>query len=342
MTLALEDDRIDLAMAMLIQFDGYLRPSECLSLTTDHVCWPQGRRYLHWALIIAPSTLQQTTKTGQSDDSILLGDRPHNGWIKECMRLFMKTVKYELFPGLTLSGYETWCRQACLRLSYKCSCVMPHIIRHAAASNDMYHSRRSLVEIQKRGRWAAKRSDGVVLRDSEDQLQAFVALGGVERRYQLTAQEKMNEQGEHRFSVKSMSHERTHWYCEGCEKWLDSAGSQYSNSMAKSAIHLHHCHQLDRNRAAGAMAGQAPLPVTSKPKVFDVVKGQNLGCRLKVSATAPNAPRRLLQVYCPILSVLQVSEYAAGISSDRLKAFVRVIRADDEAQAEQDMAQVFI
>lgn len=181
--------------------------------------------------------------------------------------------------------------------------------------------------------------DGVVLRDSEDQLQAFVALGGVERRYQLTAQEKMNEQGEHRFSVKSMSHERTHWYCEGCEKWLDSAGSQYSNSMAKSAIHLHHCHQLDRNRAAGAMAGQAPLPVTSKPKVFDVVKGQNLGCRLKVSATAPNAPRRLLQVYCPILSVLQVSEYAAGISSDRLKAFVRVIRADDEAQAEQDMAQ---
>ena len=158
MTLALEDDRIDLAMAMLIQFDGYLRPSECLSLTADHVCWPQGRCYLHWALIIAPSTLQQTTKTGQSDDSILLGDRPHNGWIKECMRLFMKTVKYELFPGLTLSGYETWCRQACLRLSYKRSCVMPHIIRHAAASNDMYHSRRSLVEIQKRGRWAAKRS----------------------------------------------------------------------------------------------------------------------------------------------------------------------------------------
>lgn len=35
---------------------------------------------------------------------------------------------------------------------------MPHVVRHAAASNDRYHQRRTLLEIQKRGRWQAKAS----------------------------------------------------------------------------------------------------------------------------------------------------------------------------------------
>lgn len=34
---------------------------------------------------IAPSGLQQTTKTGKSDDSVLLGDLAHNSWLKQCL-----------------------------------------------------------------------------------------------------------------------------------------------------------------------------------------------------------------------------------------------------------------
>lgn len=157
-TLALEQGRVDIAVLLCIQYDGYLRPSEAITLTKEHVTSPQGRRYPHWGLIIAPSSLKETTKTGNSDDSILLADRPHNRWMRDCMRLYMKHVDAELFPRLSLSQLESWCRQACTQLQYKTSVVMPHVLRHSGASNDAYHNRRPLNEIQKRGRWQARSS----------------------------------------------------------------------------------------------------------------------------------------------------------------------------------------
>ena len=157
-TLALEQRKLDLAMLLVIQFDGYLRPSEALTLTVQHLNRPQGKRYPHWSLIIAPSTLGQTTKTGKSDDSILLGDHSQNRWIRECLRLWSQTKTDRLFPDITLNAYERWCQQSCDTLQYKSRCVMPHVVRHAAASNDRYHQRRTLLEIQKRGRWQAKAS----------------------------------------------------------------------------------------------------------------------------------------------------------------------------------------
>ena len=158
MQYGIDINRVDVSMALLIQYDGYLRPSECLTLTRDHICEPQGRKYPRWGLIIAPSTLHQTTKTGESDDSILLGDKAHDRWVKECLRCFFELWSMNFFPDISLPSYESFCRQACEKLGYKCACVMPHIIRHSSASNDVYHGRRTLAEVQKRGRWAAKKS----------------------------------------------------------------------------------------------------------------------------------------------------------------------------------------
>lgn len=100
----------------------------------------------------------ETTKTGKSDDSVLLGDQPHNAWLGECLKLYMKTVDSTLFPNLNLHGFEDWCKRACMTLQYQSVCIMPHVIRHSGASNDAFHGRRPLQEIQKRGRWAAKAS----------------------------------------------------------------------------------------------------------------------------------------------------------------------------------------
>eukprot|EP00438_Fugacium_kawagutii_P031124 Skav201748 [mRNA] locus=scaffold1973:16199:16720:- [translate_table: standard] len=97
-TLALEENKIDMAMLLVIQLEGYLRPSEAITLTTEHVNSPQGRRYPHWSLIIAPSTLGQTTKTGQSDDSVLIGDLASNKWIRGCMLAWFPTRQNQLFP----------------------------------------------------------------------------------------------------------------------------------------------------------------------------------------------------------------------------------------------------
>lgn len=84
-TLALEQGRLVVAVAIAIQYDGCVRPSECLTLTSQQIGRPQGRRYPHWSLVIAPSSLHQTTKTGKADDSVLLEDLPHNIWMKDVM-----------------------------------------------------------------------------------------------------------------------------------------------------------------------------------------------------------------------------------------------------------------
>ena len=108
-TLALEQRKLDLAMLLVIQLDGYLRPSEAWTLTVQHLNRPQGKRYPHWSLFIAPSTLGETTKTCKSDDSILLGDHSQNRWIRECLRLWSQTKTDRLFPDITLNAYERWC-----------------------------------------------------------------------------------------------------------------------------------------------------------------------------------------------------------------------------------------
>lgn len=157
-THAIETNRLDIAMLLMLQFDCYLRPSEALNLTTDHIGFPASKRYPHWSVVIAPSALRQTTKTGKSDDSVLVGDKARNTWMRECMRLWMKKTQHWLFPNVDLAGYEKWCKQACSDLGYASACVMPHIVRHAGPSNDIYHKRRDLLEVQKRGRWEAKSS----------------------------------------------------------------------------------------------------------------------------------------------------------------------------------------
>ena len=149
---------VSLAFGVLLQTHCYLRPSELLSLTAEHVCFPSVGRYKKWALIVAPSSLGEKTKTGRSDDSVLNGDLPSNHWMAGLMALYMKGVQSQLFPGLTLRRYETLVAQAAAALRYKPGTMFPHVFRHAGPSNDLFHKRRDLAAATKRGRWESKTS----------------------------------------------------------------------------------------------------------------------------------------------------------------------------------------
>ena len=54
-TFAVEEGRLDVAMNLTLQYDGSMRPSECLSLHSSQICPPAGKRYPHWAIVIPPS-----------------------------------------------------------------------------------------------------------------------------------------------------------------------------------------------------------------------------------------------------------------------------------------------
>eukprot|EP00439_Symbiodinium_sp_Y106_P053112 s5413_g7.t1 len=123
----------DLAFALTLQYDMYLRRSEMLGLTLDHVGYPASGRYNKRSLVT---------------------DRR---WLSNAMALYVGKCKHELFPNITLRFYERWCERRCKQLGYRSACIMPHILRHYGASNDMVHKRRSLHEIQRRGRWQARK-----------------------------------------------------------------------------------------------------------------------------------------------------------------------------------------
>ena len=48
-------------------------------------------------MLIAPSTLGQQTKTGKSDDSVLIGDVKGTAWISSHFALFMKGIEHSFF-----------------------------------------------------------------------------------------------------------------------------------------------------------------------------------------------------------------------------------------------------
>ena len=155
---SIERHRLDYAFLSALQYDTYMPPSECIALTTHHVGYPAGGRYNRWSIVICPSELGETTKTGTADDSVMVADRPDRSWLAEAMTLYMARVNSKLFPNVTLSSYEKWCELGTRELQYKSACIKPHVLRHSGASNDVFHQRRPLQEVQKRGRWLARKS----------------------------------------------------------------------------------------------------------------------------------------------------------------------------------------
>lgn len=150
--------RLDIFCLMMLQFDACLRPSEALNLTSEHVVHPAGPRYSRWGLILQLAELRERSKTGKSDDSVLVGDLKERRWMHKVMEYLMKNCRKKLFPGITLAQYENQLRQASEQLEYSAVVLLPHIIRHSSASNDIYHRRRDLRSVQKRGRWMARSS----------------------------------------------------------------------------------------------------------------------------------------------------------------------------------------
>ena len=154
----LDQGRLDVAMAMVLQFHCYLRPSEVLGLTKDHVAEPSVGRYRKWGLVISPFDLGVASKNGSFDEAVLIAHIPGFEWIGVAMGLYMKQAGHELFPRCTLAQYENVLTATAAKLKYSAGTFLPHVLRHSGPSCDHYHGRRDLTAIQRRGRWLAKGS----------------------------------------------------------------------------------------------------------------------------------------------------------------------------------------
>ena len=63
------------AVASVLQFDLYTRPSEILALQAEDIFPPRRRSLVRChSVVIAPSTRPGSTKTGKNDCTVLAGD----------------------------------------------------------------------------------------------------------------------------------------------------------------------------------------------------------------------------------------------------------------------------
>ena len=148
-----QSGQVEAAVAVLVMFLAYLRPSELLALRNEDVI-PASSPAGHVALLLHPSSRLEVSKVGLSDESLLLDSRdvpllgkmllalrrgrPGN-WLcqhsyDELKRIFHDVQVSLLFPGFPYCLYQ---------------------LRHGGASHDRLHRHRELLEVQRRGRWSS-------------------------------------------------------------------------------------------------------------------------------------------------------------------------------------------
>lgn len=154
------DVEVEAAAAMVLSFDGYLRPSEAVTLERRQLVVPYAGSP-HWGLIIAPSASDrdglrhEPSKMGTYDDaSIMADDAARRGHLRPVLQA-LASRKDRLFPALTLPKLESCMKAVCARLGFKQSFV-PHQLRHGGASHDALHRLRDARGIQRHGRWKAR------------------------------------------------------------------------------------------------------------------------------------------------------------------------------------------
>lgn len=155
----IQKQAVQAAVAALIQYDLFCRPSEVLLLKGRDIVPPVKNLCGSWGAIIGNSDFQERTKVGRFDD-VILADSTHRSWCGKLLQHISKGRHHLDIPlfQLTLPQFEDLCRQFSCKHQLKQGLFTPHVIRHSGPSFDCIHHHRSLPQIQERGRWSCAAS----------------------------------------------------------------------------------------------------------------------------------------------------------------------------------------
>jgi integrase len=146
-----------LACAVVLQVDAYLRPGALLGIRKEDIIGPASGmrgRYRGWTLVLAPSARVARTKTGEQDDTVLLGVAGRSFIPKVASYLLSCTAAGQLvFGDISMALYERKIHAASEALGLAKLRLVPHVFRHTGPSNDAYHQQLTLNDIQARGKW---------------------------------------------------------------------------------------------------------------------------------------------------------------------------------------------
>jgi hypothetical protein len=147
------------AIAVLVMFDAYLRPYELFSLRVCDVVFPAAQ-FTCVSLVICPFDKKKPTKTGVFDDSIPLNSVDRR-YIAPLLAWWIATQKLKrddfVFSVSHLELGKEFTR-VCALLGLSRWGFVLYSCRHGGPSEDRANRMRSLLEIQKRGRWMSEKS----------------------------------------------------------------------------------------------------------------------------------------------------------------------------------------
>ena len=148
-------------LCWLLMVDCYFRPSELVEMVCSQVIRAQqGRGMTSTAFHVNPDYLGKASKTGELDESLLVG-RPWLG--KALERYLAQRVSGPLGKGQRLWSFGLpELRSAFVAAAHKAGIAFLRPVlymgRHTGASLDRLEGRRTLDEVQKRGRWRSTNS----------------------------------------------------------------------------------------------------------------------------------------------------------------------------------------
>lgn len=140
-----------MALMVLLLHVCYLRPGEARQLRVEDLLAP-GVQSKAWAVVIAPQSRGEVSKTLTSDDTIFI-DWP--SWVGALLsELKQGRQGHEfLFPGPPTSMRQEWSKiQEALGVPNACL----YQLRHGGASSDVLYRRRPMLEVMARGRWSSQ------------------------------------------------------------------------------------------------------------------------------------------------------------------------------------------
>jgi integrase len=155
----LVQQKLQLALALLVGFIMYLRPSQLCRIKVSDVVFPVARlRKGHQKLVVAlhPFEGGEPSKTKEFDETMMLDLNHHQFLVPLLQRMVLDRHlnPQDLLFQLTPSTLREWMQDMQVQCQLQqLGPLHPYRLRHGGASTDFWEGHRALADIQKRGRW---------------------------------------------------------------------------------------------------------------------------------------------------------------------------------------------
>ena len=151
-----------MAVALLLCFDGYLRPYELLLIRACDV-YPPTVEFTHYSIQICPWQVGRPSKTRIFDDTIRL-DSAGRPEISELVGILLKLhAKAGKSPDQRLFDFTHSDMAGAFKAGLEWLHLsqwdfVPYCLRHGGPSADRADHSRTVEQVQRRGRWASEKS----------------------------------------------------------------------------------------------------------------------------------------------------------------------------------------